>query len=205
MSLAAMPNLAAESAPQRYLKSRALRVVWELLDRMRQRSTIGLAIANPGCGKTFSLKLWRQSRSVRHVSIEADYLTGIHPILSALCRGIGLAPGGRRNLTYSRDALVDRLAADPVMVIVDQADMLKITALEVLRTIWDRVSEKLNMDGESAFPLVIFGTPELLARMMRPELERLHRRIDEIVKLEPLSPKEKRMALDMKWPGLRID
>lgn len=197
----------AAKAERLLLKTRAVQKAWQVIDRAQSERTIAMIVANPGCQKSYSIKSWRRQRgvSVPHVYIEADLLTSPRPMLNALCQGLGVASVGNRNMVVTRDMLVERLAEKPVLIIVDQADMITVRALETLRTIWDRVSDALDTDGESAFPLAIFGTPELRQRIRRPELERLHRRIGEIAELDRLNRKELDMALTAKWPQVRID
>lgn len=195
MALATMPLPAARE--RLLIHTRAVNRAFQALDRAARHKTIVMAIANPGCSKSYSTKAWRKKNPARHVYLEADVLCGIRPLLLALCEGLGLACG--KTSIVMRDALIARLAADPVLLIIDQADMMKVVSLEVLRTIWDRVADTLDTDGDSAFGLAIFGTPELLTRIRRPELERLHRRIDEVIDLPALNETELREALRAKW------
>jgi len=160
-------------------------------------------VANPGVGKTQSINFWRRKRgsTFRHVWIEADVLTSCRPILNALVQALGL-PGGW-NLWTSKNEIERTLARDPLMVIVDEADLLTVRTFDLLRSIWDRVSALRGTDGERGFPLALFGTPLLRLRLAREDLERLCRRTFHKAELPPLSLEELAKVLQ-KW-NVRID
>jgi len=182
-----------------------------MLDRIVRDRSIGIAIANPGVGKSYLLKAWRRRNPrARYVWIEADVVLSPRPIINALLDALGIAAAQTRgNLWDKTQAVAEVLAAQaqtsPLTVILDEADLLTVRAFDLLRSIWDRVSEQLDTDGESAFPLALFGTPQLRVKILRPELERLHRRVAEMVVLDPMNERELEMALNAKWPGVRCE
>jgi type II secretory pathway predicted ATPase ExeA len=188
------------------LMNRATRRAFEILDRLVAERTIGMAIANPGVAKSYSIKAWRQRRpNVRHCWIEADVLTAARPLLNALMQGLKLGSRTHVNMAVSKVGICEALAADPVLVIIDEADLLTVRTFDVLRSIWDRVAELRDTDGESAFPLALFGTPHLREMLMRPDLERLRRRVSEQAELPPMNEREVELALHYKWPELKFD
>lgn len=192
--------------PQRtFFHTRAAQIAIQSLDRIRDEVIIGMVVANPGIGKTQAINYWRrkQGAGVRHVRIEADVLTSCRPILNALARALGVKVQGIQ-LAAGKSAIEDALAKDPMMVIVDEADLLTVRTFELLRSIWDRVSAMRGMDGERGFSLALFGAPKLREMLERDALERLRRRLFHKTELPVLNRTEIEKVLQ-KWPGLKID
>ncbi len=186
-----------------FYKTKAAQIAVQSLDRIRREQTIGMIVANPGVGKSYTLKYWRsrQGARFRFVSIEADVLTSPRPILMALSKALDL--GEVRHMYAQKEAIEQRLAGDPLMLIIDEADLLKVTSFELLRSIWDRVADLRGTDGERAFPMALIGTSHLCNMLDRDDLERLRRRVFLKAELPPLKSDELRMVL-AKW-GVRYD
>jgi len=194
------------SAARFLLMNRATTRAFQLLDRVAGEDTIGIAVANPGVCKTFALKAWRlRHKQVRHCAIEADVLTSARPLLNCLVRALAIRGKTQSNMATSKASICAALARSPMMVMIDEADLLTVRTFDVLRSIWDQVSEMRDTDGESGFPLALFGTPHLRAMLMREDLERLRRRVSETVELPPMNQREVELALGGKWPHLKVD
>ncbi len=211
MNLAVVPSPEKAGPPPRsderlLIKIRAVQKAFQLLDRVCAERTIGIAIANPGVGKSYILKAWRRKNQprVRHIWIEAAIVLSPGPVLDALVKALGIECDHKR-MWKKLDAIAEAMARDPVLVVIDEADLLTVRGFEVLRSIWDRCAEILDTDGEAAFPLALFGTRALRVKLAHPDLERLQRRISEITELDPMDEGEMQMALKSKWPGLRYD
>lgn len=192
------------------IKTRAALMAMQSLDRIRDEKIIGMVTASSGVGKTFPIKAWikKQNASFRYLWIEANVLTSPRPILDCLVEALGLASksGRGQTLYHAMKRIVDALASDPIMVIIGQADMLAMPrSFELLRSIWDDVSDRRDTDGESGFPLALFGTPKLAKAMNREELEPLRRRLFHRAQLPGLSRRELETVLATKWPGFRVD
>lgn len=186
-------------ASKLFFQTRAAQIAVQSLDRIVEEQIIGMVIASPGLGKTQTIKFWRkrQGQEFRHISIEADVLTSCWPILNAMAQGLGLETK-RSKLTGMKLAICAALAANPVPILVDEADLLTVRTFELLRSIWDRVAALRGLDGERGFPLALFGAPRLRDMLGRPDLERLHRRIFHRAELPPLNAAELATVLK-KW------
>jgi type II secretory pathway predicted ATPase ExeA len=189
-----------------FIKTRGAIKAMQSLDRIRDEKIIGMVIGRAGFGKTFPIKAWlrRQTEGFRYFWIEADVLTSPRPILDCFTRALGLGQnsGTASTLFYTKRRIAEALARDPVMAIIGQADMLSVPrAFELLRAIWDEVSSLRDTDGESGFPLALFGTPKLSESMAREDLEPLRRRVFHHAILPGLSRKELETILQTKWPG----
>jgi type II secretory pathway predicted ATPase ExeA len=192
-----------------FFNTRAAQIAMQSLDRIAEEQIIGMVVANPGLGKTQTIKLWRKKRGAAypHVWIEADVLTSPRPILTAMVQALAIArvAGQAQNLKATKDRVCEELAKNPVMVIIDEADLLTVRTFELLRSIWDRVAELREMDGEHGFPLALFGTPHLREMLSRDDLERLRRRTFHKAELPGLNADELQLVLKTKWKELRCD
>jgi type II secretory pathway predicted ATPase ExeA len=192
-----------------FVNTRAAQVAIQSLDRIAAEQIIGMVVANPGVGKTESIKAWCRKRGAayRHVWIEADVLTSPRPILTAIVQALGVArtAGVAANMHATKQRVCEELAKDPVMVGIDEADLLTVRTFEFVRSIWDRVADLRDMPGEHGFPLALFGTPRLREMLSRDDLERLRRRTFHKAELPPLNAKEMETILAAKWKELRCD
>lgn len=193
-----------------FIKTRAALMAMQSLDRIRDEHIIGMIVGRSGVGKTFPIKVWlrKQGPNFRYFWIEADVLTSPRPLLDCFVRalGLGLNSGNAQNLFYTKRRIVEALARDPVMTIIGQADLLSVPrAFELLRSIWDDVSALRDTDGESGFPLALFGTPKLAVSMERQDLEPLRRRIFHRAILPGMNRRELETVLTAKWPDYRYD
>jgi hypothetical protein len=141
---------------------------------------------------------------VSYVWIECDPLTSCRPILNALVRALGMGAASH-NMWDMKRAVAEALAKDPILVIIDQADLLTVRTFELLRTIWDEVSDLRDTDGRRGFPLALFGDLKLRQMVSRYDLERLRRRIFHKAELPGLTRNETEMILKTKWQGLKWD
>jgi type II secretory pathway predicted ATPase ExeA len=192
-----------------FFNTRASQIAMQSLDRIADEQIIGMVVANPGLGKTQTINAWRRKRGANfaHVWIEADVLTSPRPIINALVQTLGLGrdAGHRQSLYAAKQNVCAELAARPLMVIIDEADLLTVRTFELLRSIWDRVAELRGTDGEHGFPLALFGTPKLREMLSRDDLERLRRRTFHKAELPGLSRKELELVLATKWKGVSWD
>jgi type II secretory pathway predicted ATPase ExeA len=188
-----------------FFQTHGAQTALQSLDRIRQKEIIGMIVARPGFGKSRTVKYWKHKNpGVRYVSIEADVLTSCRPILNALVKALGLA-GMPHNLWDMKDAVADALAKDPLLVIINEADLMTVRTFEILRSIWDRVSDLRDTDGRRGFPLALLGDIKLRDMIGRRDLERLRRRVFHKAELPPLTRNETEMILATKWKGLKYD
>lgn len=196
------PRAAVQSLP--FFSTRAAQMAMQSLDRIAAEGIMGMVVARPGCGKSESIAQWRRRRTeIRNIWIEACVLTKSRAVLTTLLEELGLS-GVRRPLFAMAPAIVEALARDPVMVIIDEADLLAVPTIDLLRSIWTGVSQARNTPGVRGFPLALFGTTELRDKLQREDLERVRRRIHLKCELPALNAGELAAILDA-VPGIKID
>ncbi len=190
---------------QKYFSTRAAQLVERALDRCAREQILSVMIANPGCGKSYPSRQWSLKHpEVPHVRIVCTVRNGSLTLIQAIATGLKL-PNPRGMGVQLCEQIVDRMVIEPVMLILDEADMLRVDAMDRLRGIWDLVSEARRTDGDHAFPLALFGTQRLRSTLMRDDLERLHRRVGEFHELPPLNTKELELICTRKWPEYSFD
>ncbi len=191
-----------------FFNTQAVQIGMQSLDRIVDDRVIGVVTARPGIGKTEAITAWRRKHAnVRHLLLVVDVLTSPRPVLTALVQvlGLGATAGPAASLYQMKRRVAERLAEDPILIILDEADLLTVRAFELLRSIWDDVSQIIGENGERAFPLAFFGAPKLRQMLEKDELERLHRRIFHAAELPALTRKELDLILATNWKPLSFD
>lgn len=190
-----------------YFTTGAAQVVTEALDRCAEEEILTVIVAAPGRGKTEAIKHWSRENAtrVRHIRIVCTIRNSPAAMLGAIAQGLGMKNVAHVRMDKSCFAIAERLALDPVMIILDEADMLSLPCMEKLRGIWDEVSDLRGLNGQRAFPLALSGTERLRNMMLRDDLERLHRRVGEFDDLPPLLLKETRGILEKKWFNVPVE
>lgn len=190
-----------------YFRTAAAQIVESALDRCAREEIITVIVAAPGRGKSECARRWSvaNERKHPHVRVVCTVRNSPRAMLNAIAGGLGLVSAQRISADRSCLAIAQRLAADPTMLLLDEADMLPLRCLEALRGIWDEASELRGHNGVRGFPLALCGTERLRSMMMREDLERLHRRVGEFEELPGLKLEECRVILKKKWAELSIE
>lgn len=208
------PSLPAE----RFLITKEYRRFAEFCDACRREKYIGLCHGPPGVGKTLSARHYA-SWDILEKVLPTYVLFGGEPMFAAQdCRTIFYTPtvtNTPRQLTRDLGQLQERLrflvedchAATEQrernyqaperaeLIIIDEADRLRLTGLEQLRDLYDRGS----------FGLVLIGMPGLEKRLSR--YKQLYSRVGFVHEFRPLSKDEMYFTLSTKWRqlGLALD
>lgn len=192
---------------QAYFKTAAVQTAEAALDRCARDEILSVIIAEPGRGKSSAVKHWSKSNigRVRHLWCSCVVRNGPVALLSHLAEKLGLV--GMESARTDRVclALAERLARDPVMVILDEADMLNIVCVQKLRGIWDEVRELRGLAADRAFPLALCGTTKLRDMMLKEPYEQLRQRVGEIEHLPGLSLPETTVVIGKKWANAQLD
>jgi type II secretory pathway predicted ATPase ExeA len=185
----------------------ATQIIWQALDRCAREKILTVIIANPGFGKTYVTGRWSAANvgKVRHMVVTCTVRNNPAGLVTAICDALGIPGEGDRRLDRACLAVANRLAAEPVMIVIDEADMLTLPSFEKLRGIWDEVSTLCHTDGEHAFPLALCGTKRLRMMLDRDDLERLHSRVGQFEELPAFTQGEMRDIIEKKWPAQRVD
>jgi DNA transposition AAA+ family ATPase len=187
----------------------------EFADACRRHRYIGLCYGPPGVGKTLSARTYAQWDEVGHrlARWTANLTTGRNrpdwhtllytPTVSATPRILDkeLQQLSERLAAVRANGLKDpRLRSDPhsssaftELLIIDEADRLKVPALEQLRDHYDR----------SHLGLVLIGMPGIEKRLAR--YPQLYSRVGFVHHYRPLSTGEQAFVLARQWPHLHLD
>lgn len=153
------------------------KMISAVIKRAQLDKNIALIIGDSGTGKTYGISNWvtRYQRTSVHVSVDVTFNPKI--LISELHKTLGLGGHGSKN-SMLKDC-VESLRSTDRIVLIDEADLLSITSIELLRALHDK----------SGVGLVMLGLPVLAetVRGSRGELARVNTRIVNYRKLEPLS------------------
>lgn len=166
------------------------RVHREALDYLRYglESHAGFVVITGeiGSGKTTLLQtLLRGIDSQTTVGRIVNTMLDPHELIETIMIDFGLDPAGRSKPLLLRDLaqyLVDqRLAGRLVLLVIDEAQNLSLSALEELRMLSNLETEKSKL-----LQIVLVGQPNLRDKLKAPELEQLRQRITVSYHLAPL-------------------
>jgi DNA transposition AAA+ family ATPase len=145
--------------------------------------------APTGVGKTTAVEYAGQSLPFDHQVIYCKQITTRYTLL----RSLALAPGEKwsthgRNWMRASDLYErakDRIRQQPYLLIVDEADRLRLDCFEILRDFWDDVR----------LPILLVGNEALTEKLNRQH-ERLFRRIRVRFEQRPLREADLRNVLE---------
>src|SRR3954470_12404424 len=170
------------------------RVHREALDYLRYglESHAGFVVITGeiGSGKTTLLQTLLRGLDA-HTPVAGIVNTMLEPreLLETIMIDFGLDPAGRSKPVMLRDLaeyLVDqRLAGRNVLAVIDEAQNLRLGALEELRMLSNLETEKSRL-----LQIVLVGQPNLRDKLAAPELEQLRQRITVSYHLPPLDAEE---------------
>jgi len=203
-----------------FLVTKEYRRFAEFCDACRRFRYIGLCYGPPGVGKTLSARHYARwalveesdhldRRWKRHVLAPLDVAllecrTLIYtPPVSNTPRIIQQAVENLRDTlqhiqfhVFQQEGMNDQDDLEPELVIVDEADRLKLPGLEQLRDMYDRG----RLGG-----LVLIGMPGIEKRLAR--YAQLYSRVGFVHPYRPLGKEELQFVLEQRWQdlGLRMD
>ena len=145
--------------------------------------------AATGVGKSTAVDYLGQTLSFDHRVIRCKNVTTRYTILQAM----GLEPGEKwtihgRNWMRSSDIydrIVEQVSLRPYLLIIDEADRLRMDCFEMLRDFWD----------DARLPMLLVGN-EVLTEKINRQHERLFRRIRVRFDQRPLREAELRTVLE---------
>ena len=145
--------------------------------------------APTGVGKTVAVDYAEQTLPFDHQVIRCKQITTRYTLLQALA----LAPGekwsthGRNWMRASDlyDRALERIRQRPYLLVIDEADRLRLDCFEILRDFWD----------DARLPMVMVGN-EILTHKINRQHERLFRRIRVRFEQHPLREADLRKVLE---------
>jgi len=206
-----MSNVPRPAAPQFLLTNEYWRFV-EFCNACRHHRYIGLCYGLPGVGKTLSARYYARADLLQpwiphYVTAESPHAT------SSACRTVVYTPpvaNSPRQILQEVSRLRTMMRCHlheppcvpgptpsgaptlPDLIIVDEADRLKMAGLEQLRDLYDR----------KHLGLVLMGMPGLEKRMAR--YAQLYSRIGFVHLVRPLATMELQRVIEHKWTQLGI-
>ena len=211
-------HAAALNTPS-FLVTKEYRRFVEFCEACRRDRYIGLCYGPPGVGKTLSARHYAQWDRIEAAHARWESLSRVVPTEVADChivfytppvantpRGIAhavearcamltdlvAAAHGRLDATRP-DAVAWALVEQTELLIVDEADRLKMAGLEQLRDLYDR---------DTFGGMVLLGMPGLEKRLAR--YPQLYSRVGFAHTFRPLGPEEMQFVLAHHWTALRL-
>jgi DNA transposition AAA+ family ATPase len=164
-----MHEAAAESAASTLINA-VVKNVCSLATRAWTKRWIVTFTAATGVGKTTAVDYADKALTFDHQVMRCKQITTRYTLLQALA----LAPGekwtthGRNWMRASDlyDRAVERIGQRPFLLVIDEADRLRLDCFEILRDFWD----------DAKLPMLLVGN-EVLTEKLNRQHERLFRRI----------------------------
>jgi type II secretory pathway predicted ATPase ExeA len=156
---------AAQVRRQRdFYYTETVRRIGEVLSYCADFAAIGVVTADYGVGKSESVKAWRRGdgRRVESVVFEFDSFSSSNRVdfveSVADLLGVDYTPG-HHNGGKTLRALVAHLRQSPVLLILDQCEMVRPAVMQVARQIWDGARD-------AGVGMVLLAAPVLMERML---------------------------------------
>ena len=146
-------------------------------EEAEQEEKIGLIHGNSGMGKTYVMeRLVKQSAGILFLEIVPPLAP--KGLMVLLCRRLKLRVSGTCEELTER--IFSHLKTEPCLLVIDEAEHLRVKSLEWLRRLSDLTKAKL----------LLIGTEKLHEKIAQESLEQLRNRIDIAWPMSPLEPTE---------------
>ncbi len=167
------------------------------LDYLKQSRGMGLLVGDPGAGKTFTLRAFRESLnpSLYHVIYFPLSTGGVMDFYRGLAYGLGEEPKFRKvDLFRQIQQGIERMVMDrkitPVFIL-DEMHMAKDAFLQDLAILFN-----FQMDSSNPFILIIAGLPHLKARLVLNHHRPLAQRMIMKYEIQPLLKEDVALYID---------
>jgi len=132
-------DLIERQRQKKFLQLKTSAIVMERCDEARLEKELVVLYGPPGISKTFSLREYVRRRADQGdnkvLLVTANSVTTPKALVESLCRLLALPT--RKAAHGMAERVIDRLNSDPHLIIVDEANHLDVSALELLRHIHD--------------------------------------------------------------------
>lgn len=189
-----------DALPTRFIDTKASAAVYEACASAQEEGCVAVVIGPPGVGKTMGLRAWERDarkENLPFVSVEADVATTYVALIRKIARALDLGDG--KPAAALLDAIKERLARVPALLIIDESQHLNVRALEAVRSIHDATGAGVVFAGS----LMLSATFEE-GDGSRYELAQLQDRVAIFERITPLSATEI-SSFAHKWLGSAID
>lgn len=137
-----------------YMSTNISKRIWGLLNYSALTRCIGVVYGDAGVGKTTTIKEWAKSRADA-IIIKADKVIGSRNkgLLKALARALKTQNYGQSDDIYY--AILSRLKQEDRVIIIDEAQHLSLSNIELLRDIYD----------DSETPVIFVGNERIYSKI----------------------------------------
>lgn len=168
-----------------------LKQVHGRLDHLKNTGGIGLITAEPGVGKTFALRTWRNKQnqnSTKFVYICMSSVTN-REFYIELCNGLGVIPRWKKSDLFQDIQNCIKVLADErrmkVVICIDEAQYLPSSILKDLQMITN-----FDMDSRDLVSIILAGHSILNKQISRQPFESLQQRLIVNYQLEGLTEEQ---------------
>ena len=125
------------------VKTHNLRLVDSLVNCCREKGEFDILISKPGLGKSFALKECKRVYG-DIVIIQCDGDSTNKSLLVDVAEKMGLGASGSIKVIKTR--IIKELQRNPRMLIFDEADLLSINSIEMIRRLYDTLIDDLELN-----------------------------------------------------------
>ncbi|MBL1212443.1 MAG: AAA family ATPase [Ignavibacteriae bacterium] len=167
--------------------------VFHVLRTAHTDGILAAIIGDTGTGKTTSIKEYAKNNDVIYIEsnrtfkFPVEYLRKIH-------QHPKINKDGRGTMNALFSDIVDTITGKNIVIVIDQADYLNLSAIDIFRTLNDA----------SGVGVVFVGLPSFSATLRGNEAEvrQVRDRIKVKLELRPYTIDDAKLILNANWPGL---
>ncbi len=166
-----------EEKPEfKIVRTRLIKLIMTHCDYARKNNDIVVIVGNAGLGKTTGLLEYYKEHPYHVIYIKVDITFTSRELLIEIAENLGIAVSG--SLRAMMREVVRALKSDPKLLIIDEADLLTIKQIELLRAIHD----------SAGCGLVLAGLPRLAKLLLtgpsqKENLAQLYSRVGQFLSL----------------------
>ncbi|MGZ0085715.1 ExeA family protein [Caldibacillus thermoamylovorans] len=182
---------AKETAPSEAYQGAAFQEALRALEYVKRTRGIGLLTGEPGVGKTFALRAWKESLSpsLYHVVYFPLSTGGVMDFYRGLALGLGEEPKYRkvdlfRQIQQAIERLYHERRITPVLIL-DEMHLAKDAFLQDIAILFN-----FEMDSTNPFVLMLAGLPHLQGKLRLNQHRPLDQRIIMRCRMGPLEKEE---------------
>lgn len=138
-----------------FVETRTVKMINEVCSLCYGNADMGVIYGNAGFGKTTSLERYARQNEEFAAYLKCYITSSGRILMIAIKKALGLPDTGYKNSHQLMEEVIDFLCAQHRLLIIDEADLLSVRALEMLRAIFD----------DSQCGMVLCGLPRLLMNL----------------------------------------
>lgn len=179
-----------------FYETRAVKLMFRLLDFTAEEHLITVIAGRTGFSKTESLEEYKRradERGAPVVLLEISVNHTTRDVVQMIAKAVGASTAS--GVSEIQQRIIEELRVRPQLILIDEADVLRVRALETIRFIWDQCRIGRN---NHCFGVALVGMPRIFHTIENPrrqgDLQQLRRRMMRAT-LPPLSIEELKTIL----------